>query len=142
MVLTLFFLEKFRISGSGAETESSFEELTDACEIPAENHIFLNVKISGTELCTQQDGQHSVYCITYDGIYTAVTSFQDVNSSVAAAEDAPKDGRLVCKSRAVRRRFRQFLQLHSDLEACDNAAIRQSIRHIRGPSIWLNLPFR
>ena len=127
----------FRIS-SGGETESSFEELTEASEIPADSRIFLNIKIPRTELMTQgSEGQHSVYCITYDGIYTAISSSRVEDSSVMKT-----DTRLVLKSRTVRRRFRQFLQLHEQLERSDNPMIQQAMRTIRGPSKWLNLPFR
>lgn len=57
-------------------------------------------------------------------------------------EESQKDTRLVLKSRSVRRRFHQFMQLHAQLEASEDAAISQAIRSIRGPSKWLNLPFR
>lgn len=135
----------FRNYSSGGEGESSFEELAEASELPNDNRIFLNIKIPRTEVCTLPgEGQHSVYCIVYDGIYTAVSSVGGSSnpSSHGSVEEGPKDSRLVLKSRTVRRRFRQFMQLHSQLEASEDPAIVQAIRSIRGPSKWLNLPFR
>lgn len=124
---------------SGAETESSFEELTEASELPNDSsRIFFNVKIPRTETCTlPNEGQHSFYCIVYDGIYTAVSA-----SSCHNTDENQKDPRLVLKNRTVRRRFRQFMQLHAQLEASEDPLISQAIRAIRGPSKWLNLPFR
>ncbi len=85
-----------------------------------------------------------MYVIVYDGIYTAVSSVGGSSNASAhgSVEEGPKDSRLVLKSRTVRRRFRQFMQLHSQLEASEDPAIVQAIRSIRGPSKWLNLPFR
>ena len=123
---------------SGGETESSFEELTEASELPNDSRIFFGIKIPRTEICTLPgEGQHSFYCIVYDGIYTAVST-----SLFNNADEVPKDSRLVLKSRTVRRRFRQFMQLHAQLEASEDPSILQAIRSVRGPSKWLNLPFR
>lgn len=85
------------------------------------------------------EGQHSVYLITYDGIYTAVSS--GATTAVLDGANHQKDSRLVLKSRLIRRRFREFMQLHGQLETHENAAISQAMRSIRGPSKWLNLPF-
>ena len=120
---------------SGGDGEGIFEDLTEASDIPVGSRIFLNVKIPRTELC---EGQHSVYCITYDGIYSIVTSPRD---STTSSDDGNKVTRLVLKSRTIKRRFDQFLQLHSQLEASDNISISEAMRTIRGPSKWLNLPF-
>lgn len=121
---------------SGAETDSNFEELTEACELPKDSQIFFNVKIPKTEICTiPGDGQHSFYCISYDGIYTAVSASSSGNVD-------GKSTRLVLKCRIIRRRFRQFMELHAQLEASEDPSISQAIRSIRGPSKWLNLPFR
>ena len=123
---------------SGGETESSFEELTEASELPNDSRIFFGIKIPKTEICTLPgEGQHSFYCIVYDGIYTAVST-----TSFNNAEEVPKDSRLVLKNRTVRRRFCQFMQLHAQLEASEDPSISLAIRSVRGPSKWLNLPFR
>ncbi len=122
----------------GAETDNNFEELTEASELPNDNRIFFNVKIPKTELSTfPGEGQHSFYCIVYDGIYTAISA-----SLANNMDENQKNTRLVLKSRNVRRRFRQFMELHGQLEASEDTSISQAIRSIRGPSKWLNLPFR
>lgn len=114
--------------------ESNLEDVTEAsAEISGSNRIFLNMKIPRTELASQQgEGQHSIYCITYDGIYSIGTSLDDTS----------KVTRLVLKGRTVKRRFDQFLQLHTQLQSSDNIPVSQAIRTIRGPTKWLNLPFR
>ncbi|KAI9564660.1 hypothetical protein GHT06_008401 [Daphnia sinensis] len=122
-------------ASSGTETDSNFEELTEAYELPKDSQIFLNVKIPKTEMCTLPgEGQHSFYCILYDGIYTAVSTSLSSNGD-------EKNTRVVLKCRTVRRRFRQFMELHAQLEASEDPSISQAIRSIRGPSKWLNLPF-
>uniref|UniRef100_A0A0P5LRA2 Sorting nexin-19 n=1 Tax=Daphnia magna TaxID=35525 RepID=A0A0P5LRA2_9CRUS len=122
-------------TSSGTETDNNFEELTEAYELPKDTQIFFNVKIPKTEMCTLPvEGQHSFYCIFYDGIYTAVSA------SVSGNVDE-KNTRVVLKCRTVRRRFRQFMELHAQLEASEDPSISQAIRSIRGPSKWLNLPF-
>ena len=114
--------------------ESSLEDVRDAsADISVGNRIFLNIKIPRTELSNQQgEGQHSVYCITYDGIYSMST----------APDDTTKITRLVLKGRTVKRKFDQFLQFHNQLQSSENMAVSQAIRTIRGPTKWLNLPFR
>jgi hypothetical protein len=87
------------------------------------------------------EGQHSIYCITYDGIYTAISSRTTATAAISDGATQQKDSRLVLKSRLVRRRFREFMQLHGQLETNENTAIAQAMRSIRGPSKWLNLPF-
>ncbi|XP_057371399.1 sorting nexin-19-like [Daphnia carinata] len=122
-------------ASSGTETDSNFEELTEAYELPKDSQIFFNVKIPKTEVCTLPgEGQHSFYCIVYDGIYTAVSASLSGNGD-------EKNARVVLKCRTVRRRFRQFMQLHAQLEASEDPSVSKAIRSIRGPSKWLNLPF-
>lgn len=123
---------------SGVETDNNYEELTEASELPNDSRIFFNVKIPKTEISTiPGEGQHSFYCIVYDGIYTAISA-----SLANNMDDSQKNTRLVLKCRNVRRRFRQFMELHAQLEGSEDLSISQAVRSIRGPSKWLNLPFR
>ncbi|EFX74491.1 hypothetical protein DAPPUDRAFT_307280 [Daphnia pulex] len=122
---------------SGVETDNNYEELTEASELPNDSRIFFNVKIPKTEISTiPGEGQHSFYCIVYDGIYTAISA-----SLANNMDDSQKNTRLVLKCRNVRRRFRQFMELHAQLEGSEDPSISQAVRSIRGPSKWLNLPF-
>ena len=64
---------------ANGEAEGGFEELTEAPDLAGDNRVVLNIHIPRAELVTSPasassagEGQHSVYCVVYDGLYLAV----------------------------------------------------------------------
>lgn len=100
-----------------------------ACDVPSDGRLFMNVCIPKTELSTDSNGcPYVLYSIQYDGIYM----IKDQNNQ----EDEPE---LILQTTITKRRFQEFLNLHSRLE--ENNNLKAALRGIKGPSKWLNLPF-
>ncbi|XP_043198878.1 uncharacterized protein LOC122368730 [Amphibalanus amphitrite] len=114
------------------ELASLTEEIMEAAELPMDGRIFINVVISGTETVRERGGgEYTLYTVKYDGLYLAATDGEDGVD--------PSETSMVLKTNVVRRRFREFLNLHSRLEA--NPEYKHLLRGIKEPNRWQTLPF-
>ncbi|XP_069125106.1 sorting nexin-19-like [Argopecten irradians] len=99
------------------------DEVEKMEEVELPNMLFVDVSITDTE--TRQEmrssAQYTLYNIQYDALYST-----EANS-------------LELRTRSVKRRFREFVNLQARLE--DNDAYRKSLKDVKGPRRWLSLPF-
>ncbi|XP_033742273.1 uncharacterized protein LOC117328815 [Pecten maximus] len=103
--------------------DSDEVEVNKMEELELPNMLFVEVAITDTE--TRQEmrssTQYTLYNIQYDALYNT-----EANS-------------LELRTRSVKRRFREFVNLQARLE--DNEAYRKSLKDVKGPKRWLSLPF-
>ena len=84
-------------------------------------------KLNGKKVGENAVGMVPLFCVEYEGIYLEHL-------------DELKDFRYVIQPRAVKRSFKEFLNLQTRLEM--NKTTKKEIMDIRSPNQWLNLPFR
>ncbi|KAK3891329.1 hypothetical protein Pcinc_004773 [Petrolisthes cinctipes] len=136
------------------------EEPLEAAEVPLDGRVFLSVSVPVTEVHTELGGtQYTLYTIQYDAIYlcesptaaSSISSGDGVSGGGGAggagggSEEStsepvpPTEPRMVLQTNCVKRRFREFLRLHSSLE--EDPKLRTAMKGVKGPNKWLNLPF-
>ncbi|CAL4126515.1 unnamed protein product, partial [Meganyctiphanes norvegica] len=124
---------------------TSEEELIEAAEVPLDGRVFLNISVPTTEVQSEVVGsQYTLYVIQYDAIYLCEASAASANGNSTTVEGnegetSASEPRMVLQTNCVRRRFREFLNLHSALE--EDPKLRLSMKGVKGPNKWLNLPF-
>ncbi|XP_076361733.1 uncharacterized protein LOC143252847 isoform X2 [Tachypleus tridentatus] len=110
---------KYSMSSEDIEAIELPETATEAFESDAEFTLFTGICITSTEQRLEEGkGSYTLYCIQ-DG-----DEFQS---------------HWVKHLSTVKRRFREFLTLHSRLE--ENQRTRKYLKGIKGPSKWLMTPF-
>ncbi|XP_060080443.1 sorting nexin-19-like [Ylistrum balloti] len=103
--------------------DSNEVEVNNLEQLELPNMLFVDVSITDTE--TRQEmrssTQYTLYNIQYDALYSTETHSLEL------------------RTRSVKRRFREFVNLQARLE--DNEAYRKSLKDVKGPRRWLSLPF-
>ncbi|XP_064113748.1 uncharacterized protein LOC135220521 [Macrobrachium nipponense] len=118
------------------------EDLMEAAEIPLDGRVFLSVTVPSTEVHSELGGaQYTLYTIQYDAIYLCESAPPPPESEeeVATEPVVVPEPRMILQTNCVKRRFREFLTLHSALE--DDQKLRSAMKGVKGPNKWLNLPF-
>ena len=136
------------IGAIAVKTSNKKRSLLEVQDLPLDGSLILNVSIPSVESMTSLMSSSSqetfdlhqhqpnsldgfeesfppLYCVAYDGIYLECI---DGNSY-----------RYVSRSRKVKRRFKEFLNLHLRLE--ENPKLKAQLRGLKGPNKWLHLPF-
>ncbi|RXG56786.1 Sorting nexin-19 [Armadillidium vulgare] len=117
------------------------EEISEASEgVSVDGKVFVSVSIPTTEVHSEAAGfQYTMYIIQYDAIYlcevVSSTGLKDGASDLSQVSDH----KMVLQTNIVKRRFREFLSLQSALE--EDPLLRASMKGVKGPNKWLNLPF-
>lgn len=121
------------MSQEGDENLHRDKNILDVKDVPTDGRLIIDIKIPEIEVPTLGEApsfsgeeDYPLFCIHYDGIYVEPTL---PGSSF----------RYILQPRVVKRKFKEFLNLHARLE--DNAKLRAEIKGIKNPSKWLNLPF-
>ncbi|OWF45493.1 sorting nexin-19-like [Mizuhopecten yessoensis] len=103
------------------DSEEIEVEKLEPLELPS--MLFVDVAITDTE--TRQEmrssTQYTLYHIQYEALYSTESNSVEI------------------RTRSVKRRFREFVNLQARLE--DNEAYRKSLKDVKGPRRWLSLPF-
>ncbi|XP_068228338.1 uncharacterized protein [Palaemon carinicauda] len=119
------------------------EDLMEAAEIPLDGRVFLSVSVPSTEVHSEIGGaQYTLYTIQYDAIYLCENVPPPPSESEEDGATEPlivPEPRMVLQTNCVKRRFREFLNLHSALE--EESKLRSAMKGVKGPNKWLNLPF-
>ncbi|XP_059158195.1 sorting nexin-19-like [Physella acuta] len=100
-----------------------FNVADDAVIKDSDNRIFQDISIPKTMTNTEfrSTTQYSLYIIEYEALYFS-------------------EGNPVIRSGLVKRRYREFINLHSRLEG--NQSYRKHLKKIRGPKRWPSFPFK
>ncbi|TRY71759.1 hypothetical protein TCAL_09727 [Tigriopus californicus] len=121
------------MSQEGAEDVHKDNNILDVKDVPTDGRLIIDIKIPEIEVPTLVEANafgseedYPLFCIHYDGIYVEPTL---PGSSF----------RYILQPRVVKRKFKEFLNLHACLE--NNTKLRPEIKGIKNPSKWLNLPF-
>ncbi|XP_022237467.1 sorting nexin-19-like [Limulus polyphemus] len=120
---------KCNMSPEQVEESEHPETATEVLESDFEFTLFTSICISSTEQRLEEGkGSYTLYCIQYEAPYILCPEDEDEFQS-----------HWVKHLSTVKRRFREFLTLHSRLE--ENQETRKYLKGIKGPSKWLMTPF-
>ncbi|GAB6030115.1 Sorting nexin-19 [Chamberlinius hualienensis] len=125
--------EAARAASSSAHDALDIDELFNSQENP-----FVKLEITTAEVMegVRPGSQYAIYCIQYDAWFFDTDNIKTVDLGNYIDVLKPKSS---LQSVTVRRRFREFVTLHSRLE--DKLKSHQFFKSLKGPNKWSIIPF-